>query len=163
MTEPNDHLSIKAKIEDWLEAEGVSFDQVNDLNSFFHIKANLKNISIHISESKVRRGVLAVQGFLDLSQDQLYKVGKISPEDTESLFQSLFSTLDKSEYLFLLQKDFGAQNWLNIQRTLYMEDLTRTSLFAEMRDLNMKFVNVNYLVNEWVERITPKSDAELYK
>ena len=68
--ESSDHLSVKTKIEEWLDAEGISFEQVKDLNSFFHIKANLKNVGIHISESKVRMGVLAVQGILDLNEDQ---------------------------------------------------------------------------------------------
>ena len=159
----SDHLSVKAKIEGWLDAEGISFEQVNDLNSFFHIQANLKNVRIHISESKVRIGVLAVQGILDLSEDQLYKLGRITPEDSELLFGSLFSLLDRSEYLFLLQKDFRAQNWMKIQRTLYIEELTRTNLFREMKDLNMKFVNINYLVNESLEGFTPAPDADLYK
>ncbi|MHB1868068.1 MAG: DUF2299 family protein [Nitrososphaerales archaeon] len=161
--ETNDHLSVKAKIEDWLDAEGISFDQIQDLNSFFHIVANLKNVPIHINESKVRRGVLVLQGILELSEDQLYKIGKFSPEDGESLFQSLFATLDKSEYLFLLQKDFAMQNWLKVQRTLYIEDLTRTNLLTEMKDLNMKLVNVNYMVNEALKRLVPLSDAESYK
>jgi hypothetical protein len=162
-SESRDHLSVKAKIEGWLDAEGISFEQVKDLNSFFHIKANLKNVGIHISESKVRMGVLAVQGILDLSEDQLYKISRITPEDGELLFRSLFSTLDKSEYLFLLQKDFRAQNWLKIQRTLYIEELTRSDLLREMKDLNMKFVDVNYLVNESLERFTPAPDTDLYK
>jgi hypothetical protein len=159
----SDHLSVKAKIEEWLEAEGISFEEVKDLNSFFHVKANLKNIPIHISESKVRRGVLAVQGILELSEDQLYKIGKITPEDSELLFRSLFVSLDKSEYLFLLQKDFRAQNWLKIQRTLYIEDLTRTDLFREMKDLNVRFVDINYILSESLERFTPVSDADVYK
>ena len=159
----NNHLSVKAKIEGWLDAEGISFEQVKDLNSFFHIQANLKNVRIHISESRVRIGVLAVQGILDLSEDQLYKIGRITPEDSELLFGSLFSSLDKSEYLFLLQKDFRAQNWLKIERVLYIEELTRTNLLREMKDLNVKFVNINYMVNESLGRFTPAPDADLYK
>ncbi len=159
----NNHLSVKAKIEGWLDAEGISFEQVKDLNSFFHIQANLKNVRIHISESRVRIGVLAVQGILDLSEDRLYKIGRITPEDSELLFGSLFSSLDKSEYLFLLQKDFRAQNWLKIERVLYIEELTRTNLLREMKDLNVKFVNINYMVNESLGRFTPAPDADLYK
>ncbi len=159
----NNHLSVKAKIEGWLDAEGISFEQVKDLNSFFHIQANLKNVRIHISESRVRIGVLAVQGILDLNEDQLYKIGRITPEDSELLFGSLFSSLDKSEYLFLLQKDFRAQNWLKIERVLYIEELTRTNLLREMKDLNVKFVNINYMVNESLGRFTPAPDADLYK
>ena len=64
--ESSDHLSVKAKIEGWLDAEGISFEQVKDLNSFFHIKPISRMSGIHISESKVRMGVLAVQGILDL-------------------------------------------------------------------------------------------------
>jgi hypothetical protein len=161
--ESEGHLSVKAKIEEWLDAEGISFDQVKDLNSFFHIEANLKNVRIHISESRVRRGVLALQGILDLSEDQLYKIGRITPEDSEMLFRSLFSSLDKSEYLFLLQKDFKTQNWLKIERTLYTEELTRSDLLREMKDLNMKFVSINYLVNESLDRFTPAPDTDLYK
>ncbi|MGI0091723.1 MAG: DUF2299 family protein [Nitrososphaerales archaeon] len=144
----DDHLLLKEKIEEWLDDEGISFSQTPDLNSFFHLQANLKNVAIHIQESKVRKGVLAVQGILEPGEDQLYKLGRISEEDRKSLFRSLFSTLDKSEYLFLLQEDFAAENWLKIQRTLYIEDLTRTSLLDEMKDLNTKFVNVNYTLNE---------------
>ena len=134
--ESNYHLSAKAKIEEWLEAEGISFEEVKDLNSFFHIQANLRNVSIHISESRVRRGVLAVQGVLDLGEDQLYKIEKISHEDNELLYRSLFALLDRSEYLFLLQKDFAARGWLKVQRTLYVDELTRTDLLKEMKELN---------------------------
>lgn len=161
--ESNGHLSAKMRIEGWLEAEGISFEEIKDLNSFFHIKANLRNISIHISESKVRIGVLAVQGVLDLAQDQLYKIRKIGTEESELLFRSLFESLDKSEYLFLLQKDFTAQNWLKIQRTLYLDELTRTDLLKEMKDLNMKLVGINYTVNESLEKLAPIADSELYK
>lgn len=159
----SDHISVKAKIEEWLEAEGISFEEIKDLNSFFHIQTNLRNTTVHISESKVRRGVLAVQGMMDLAEDQLYKIGKISQEESDLLFRLLFASLDKSEYLFLLQKDFEAQSWLKIQRTLYIDELTRTDLLREMKDLNMKLVNINYMVNESLERFAPVSDGQLYK
>src|SRR5437879_418234 len=113
---PNKHAALRAKIEKWLEAEGILFKQVGDLNSFFHILANLKNMQIHIHESKVRRGCLIVQGVLALSPDQLSRVEKISPEDKRGLFLSLFYLLDKSEYHFMIQEDFASQAWLKIQR-----------------------------------------------
>jgi hypothetical protein len=148
MPNPDDHQPLKNKIGEWLEDEGISFSEVPDLNSFFHLKADLKNVAIHIQESKVRKGVLAVQGILELGENQLYKLGRISEDDRKSLFHSLFVMIDKTEYLFLIQEDFAADNWLKIQRTLYVEDLTRTSLLEEMKELNTKFVNVNYAVND---------------
>lgn len=165
MSESSGHLSAKARIEEWLEAEGISFEEVTDLNSYFHIQANLRNVSIHISESKVRRGVLAVQGILDLAEDQLSKIAKISNEESDLLFRLLFASLDKTEYLFLLQKDFGAKNWLKIQRTLYVDELTRTDLLKEMKDLNTKLVNINYMVNESLEKLPSASsaDGQLYE
>ncbi|MDG6904231.1 MAG: DUF2299 family protein [Nitrososphaerota archaeon] len=163
MSESSGHLSAKARIEEWLEAEGISFEEVADLNSYFHIQANLRNVSIHISESKVRRGVLAVQGILDLAEDQLFKIGKISSEENDLLFRLLFASLDKTEYLFLLQKDFKAKNWLKIQRTLYVDELTRTDLLREMKDLNIKLVNINYVVNESLEKLPSASNGQLYE
>ncbi|MDG6924072.1 MAG: hypothetical protein JRN67_12380, partial [Nitrososphaerota archaeon] len=124
---------------------------------------NLRNVSIHISESKVRRGVLAVQGILDLAEDQLFKIGKISSEENDLLFRLLFASLDKTEYLFLLQKDFKAKNWLKIQRTLYVDELTRTDLLREMKDLNIKLVNINYVVNESLEKLPSASNGQLYE
>ena len=162
--ESNEHHALKAKIEEWLEDEGISFNDVPDLNSHFHIKANLKNIPIHISESKVRLGVLAVQGIMELAADQIEKYQVVSEEDRKSLFRSLFAMLDKAEYLFLLQENFAIQNWLKIQRTLYIEDLTRTMLLNEIKDLNTRFVNINYLINDTLAEFKPVSeDSTMYK
>lgn len=162
--EANEHQLLKAKIEEWLESEGIAFSSVSDLNSFFHIQANLKNIPIHISESKVRKGVLAVQGSLELSLDQLEKYQSISVEDKKTLFLSLFAMLDKSEYHFLLQENFAIQNWLKIQRPLYVEDLTRSMLLNEIKNLNTRFVNINYLVNETLAEFKPATDeSSMYK
>lgn len=160
MPESNEHLDLKGKIEGWLDAEGISFSNVPDLNSHFHIQANLKNVAIHVSESRVRRGVLAVQGTLELVPDQLEKYGVMSEADKKTLFHSLFALLDKSEYLFLLQQNFALQNWLKIQRTLYSEDLTRSGLLREMKDLNMKFVEINYLLNEALAISNPVSGEQ---
>ncbi|MDA4111774.1 MAG: DUF2299 family protein [Thaumarchaeota archaeon] len=145
--EEDQHTILKRRIEDWLEAEGISFESVPDFNSHFHVKANLKNIEVHVTEPKVRRGVLAVQAVVSLDETQLSKVVKVKPEDKRSIFLSLFSRLDRSEYLFVLQEDFTSKNWLRIQRALYIEDLTRTSLLSEMKGLNTKFVNMNYELN----------------
>jgi hypothetical protein len=152
------HLELKARIEDWLESEGIAFKDVPDLNSYFHIETNLKNAPIHLHESKVRRGVLVVQGVLSLTDSQLETVLKMTDEDRKTLFLSLFAILDKSEYLFMIQEDFASKSWLRIQRTLYIEDLTRTRLLEEMKDLNTKFVNMNYDLNEALGRIVPVSD-----
>lgn len=160
MPESNEHLDLKKKIEAWLDAEGLSFSDVSDLNSHFHIQANLKNTAIHVSESKVRRGVLAIQGTLELVADQLEKYVAMSEADKKTLFKSLFALLDKSEYLFLLQQNFAMSNWLKIQRTLYVEDLARTSLLHEMKDLNMKFVEINYLLNESLAISNPASGKQ---
>ncbi len=158
-----DHAAIRTTIENWLDAEGITFKNVPDLNSHFHILAGLKNISIHIHESKVRRGCLIVQGVWALGPDQLERVEKIKDEDKRSLFLSLFAILDKSEYHFMLQEDFNSQSWLKIQRTLYIEDITRTRLLEEMKDLNSRFVNMNYTLNEALGYIVPvSSDSPVY-
>jgi hypothetical protein len=152
------HLELRAKIEEWLEAEGIAFKGIPDLNSYFHLETNLKNAPIHLHESKVRRGVLVVQGVLSLTDSQLEIVLKMTDEDRKTLFLSIFAILDKSEYLFMIQEDFSSTSWLRIQRTLYVEDLTRTRLLNEMKDLNTKFVNMNYELNEALGRIVPVSD-----
>lgn len=156
----DNHLSLKAKIESWLDAEGIAFDQLPDINSFFHIQANLKNSPIHINESKVRKGVLAIHGVLEPNNDQLFKVGKISEAERKTLFRTIFAILDRSEYLFMLQEDFSSKGWLRIQRTLYVEDLTRTTLLTEMKDLNTKFVNINYALDESLNGIGKISGEE---
>lgn len=151
----DDHVSLKTRIENWLDAEGISFSQVPDMNSFFHIQANLKNLPIDINESKVRRGVLAVHGVVEPNDSQLLKIQRISEVDKKALFQTIFAFLDKSEYLFMLQQNFSSKSWLRIERALYIEDLNRTSLLDEMKDLNTKFVNVNYALNEALNSIAP--------
>lgn len=158
--ETDDHLLLKTKIENWLDAEGISFDKVMDMNSFFHIQTNLKNLPIHINESKVRRGVLAVHGTIEPDEEQLLKIQKMSEGDRKRLFQTIFEILDKTEYLFMLQEDFSSKSWLRIQRTLYIEDLTRTSLLTEIKDLNTKFVNINYALRESLNNIASVSGEE---
>jgi hypothetical protein len=157
-------ISTKQKIEAWLEAEGITFEPVSDFNAHFHLVASLKNIQVHLSEPKVRKGVLAVQAVVSLDEQQLWKANQISPEDKRSIFFSLFSKLDRSEYLFMLQEDFTSKSWLRIQRTLYIDDISRTSVLHEMKDLNVKFVDVNYVLNEALD-IAPKSVPEetIYK
>ena len=162
--EEQSHTSTKQKIEAWLEAEGITFEQVSDFNAHFHLVANLKNVQVHLSEPKVRKGVLAVQAVASLDEQQLWKANQISPEDRRSIFLSLFSKLDRSEYLFMLQEDFTSKSWLRIQRTLYLEDISRTSVLREMKELNVKFVGVNYDLNEALD-IAPRSVPEetIYK
>lgn len=162
--EANEHHVLKAKIEEWLESEGIAFSSVSDLNSFFHIQADLKNVPIHISESKVRKGVLAVQGSMELAPDQLEKYQSIRAEDKKALFLALFAMLDKTEYHYMLQENFAVKNWLKIQRPLYIEDLTRTMLLNEIKNLNTRFVNINYLVNETLAEFKPATDeSSMYK
>jgi hypothetical protein len=154
---------LKSRIQDWLEAEGISFSDVPDLNSHFHLQTNFKNVPIHLHESKVRRGVLVVQGVLSLTADQLFIVTKMKEEDRKAVFHSLFSILDRSEYLFMIQEDFASKNWLRIQRTLYVEDLNRTRLLEEMKELNTKFVNMNYALNQSLGSIMPvPSESPMY-
>jgi hypothetical protein len=147
------------KIESWLEDEGISFQPEPDFNSHYHIAANLKNVQVHLSEPKVRRGVLAVQASVALDDQQAWKARKIKKEDLKTIFLSLFERLDREEYLFMLQEDFFQKSWLRIQRTLYLEDLTRTALLREMKDLNMRFLNVNYDLNSALDN-APKSTSE---
>lgn len=159
-TPPSEHSSTREKIESWLEAEGISFEQVADFNSHFHIAGNMKNVQVHLSESKVRRGVLAVQGVISLDDQQTWKAKQIKSEDLRAIFLSLFEKLDCSEYHFMLQEDFFSKSWLRIQRTLYIEDLTRTDLLKEMKDLNVKFVNVSYLLNGALDNAPKKGPEE---
>ncbi len=164
LEEEQSHKSTKQKIEAWLEAEGISFEPVSDFNAYFHIAANLKNMQVHLSGPKVRKGVLAVQAVASLDEQQLWKANQISPEDKRSIFISPFSKLDRSEYHFMLQEDFTSKSWLRIQRTLYIEDISRTSVLREMKELDVKFVAVNYDLNEALD-IAPKAVPEetIYK
>jgi hypothetical protein len=138
---------LKQRIEGWLDDEGISFESTPDFNSHFHVKANLKNVEVHLTEPKVRRGVLSVQAVVSLDEGQLAHVQNLKPEEKRSVFLSLFSKLDTSEYLFMLQEDFTSKSWMRIQRILYLEDLTRTKLLTEMKELNTKFVSMNYALN----------------
>ena len=99
-----------------------------------------------------------MQGVLSLTADQLEVITKMTDEDRKTLFLSLFSILDRSEYLFMIQEDISSKNWLRIQRTLYVEDLNRTRLLGEMKDLNTKFVNMNYALNQSLGSIIPVSN-----
>ena len=65
------------EIEAWLEDEGITFETVKDFNSHYHIAANMKNVQVHLSESKVRRGVLAVQAVVALDEQQVWKAEQI--------------------------------------------------------------------------------------
>jgi hypothetical protein len=141
------HGVLKQRIEGWLDDEGISFESIPDFNAHFHVKANLKNVEVHLSEPKVRRGIVAVQAVVSLEETQLARVQNLKPEEKRSVFLSLFSELDMSEYHFMLQEDFTSKSWMRIQRTLYIEDLTRTRLLNEMKELNTKFVSMNYELN----------------
>jgi hypothetical protein len=148
------------RIESWLESEGISFETISDFNSNFHIAANMKNVQVHVSEPKVRRGVLAVQAVVSLDDQQVWKAEKISKVDLHTIFISLFEKLDRTEYHFMMQEDFFSKSWLRIQRTLYIEDLTRTRLLSEMKNLNLKFVNVSYELNEALDNALKSGQKE---
>ncbi|MDA4130971.1 MAG: DUF2299 family protein [Thaumarchaeota archaeon] len=161
--EEDPHLFLKEKVEGWLDDEGISYEPVPDFNSHFHLKSNLKNIEAHLSEPKVRKGVLAIQAIVSPDETQLAKVQAMKPEARRGIFLSLFSKLDRSEYLFMLQEDFESKSWLRIQRTLYIEDLTRTILLSEMKNLNTKFVDMNYELNIALEGVvTSSGDKTIY-
>ena len=159
-TPPSTFSPIWEKVESWLEDEGISFSKVPDFNSHYHIQANLKNVQVHLSEPKVRRGVLAVQAVVALDEQQAWKAKQIKKEDLKTIFLALFEKLDRSEYLFMLQEDFFSKSWLRIQRALYIEDLTRTSLLKEMKDLNLKFVSVSYDLNSALDNAPRVASAE---
>jgi len=152
--------SMWERIESWLEAEGITFQPVPDFNSRYHIMANMKNLEVHLSEPKVRSGVLAVQASAALDDQQAWKAKQIKNEDLRAIFLALFEKLDRAEYLFMLQEDFFLKNWLRIQRTLYIEELTRTMLIREMRNLNLRFVNVNYDLNSALDNAPRRSSEE---
>ena len=161
--EEDHHSLLKQKIEGWLDDEGISFESTPDFNSHFHLKTNLKNVEVHLSEPKVRRGVLAIQTVVSLDEIQLARVQDLKPENKRSVFQNLFSKLDRSEYLFMLQEDFTSKNWMRIQRTLYIEDLTRTGLLAEMKNLNAKFLNMNYELDSALDgALIVRDDKTIY-
>lgn len=160
MTRSSENASLWEKIESWLDAEGITFRPVPDFNSRHHIEANLKNVQIHLSEPKVRQGVLAVQAVVSLDEQQVWKAKQIKKEDLHAIFLALFEKLDRSEYLFMLQEDFFSKTWLRVQRTLYFEDLSRTDLLWEMRDLNVRFVNINYDLNSALDNAPHKSSEE---
>jgi len=154
------HTSVWEEIEAWLEDEGITFESMKDFNSHHHIAANMKNLQVHLSESKVRRGVLAVQGVVALDEQQAWKAKRIKKEDLRAIFLSLFKLLDCSEYHFMLQEDFSSKSWLRIQRTLYMEELKRTQLLREMKELNLKFVQMSYELNEALDNAPKSSPTE---
>lgn len=157
--------AIWEKVESWLEDEGISFSKVQDFNSHYHIQTNMKNVQIHLSEPKVRRGVLAVQAVIALDEQQAWKAKQIKKEDLRTIFLALFEKLDRTEYLFMLQEDFFSKSWLRVQRTIYIEDLARTSLLKEMKDLNLKFVNVSYDLNSALDnapRVASPEEETIY-
>jgi hypothetical protein len=161
--EEDHHSLLKQKIEGWLDDEGISFESTPDFNSHFHLKTNLKNVEVHLSEPKVRRGVLAIQTVVSLDEMQLARVQDLKPENKRSVFLNLFSKLDRSEYLFMLQEDFTSKNWMRIQRTLYIEDLTRTGLLAEMKNLNAKFLSMNYELDSALDgALIVRDDKTIY-
>ena len=154
---------LKEKIESWLDDEGIPYEEVKEINSHFRLKAQLKNMIIQVHLSKVRLGCIIIQGTMALDADQLDLVGKISEQDRRSLFLAVFSKLDKEEYLFQLSEDYLDPNWLRIQRTLYAEDLTRSELLNQMKELNSKFVNVNYDLYEALDIIPPiTNETQVY-
>jgi hypothetical protein len=152
--------ALLTKIEGWLDDEGIPFDRVPDINSKFHVKAQMKNLAIHLRESNVRVGCIVVEGIMALEEDQVELMKKIKEEDQHSLFVKFFRELDRSEYLFQLSRDFADPIWLKIQRIVYAEDLTRSNLLNQMKELNTKFVNVNYEINEVLDNLTEPPPSE---
>ena len=163
---PPQTSELLARIEGWLDDEGIHFDRVPDINSKFHLKAQMKNLAIHLRESNVRVGCIVVEGIMSLEEDQVELMKKIKGEDQHSLFLKFFRDLDRSEYLFQLGKDFSDPIWLKIQRILYAEDLTRSDLLNQMKELNTKFVNINYEINGALDNLSepppPQDSSRLY-
>ncbi len=151
---------LQTKIEGWLDDEGIPFDRVPDINSKFHIKAQMKNLVVHLRESNVRLGCLVVEGIMALEEDQVQLMQKIKSEDQHSIFLEFFRELDKSEYLFQLSKDFSDPLWLKIQRILYTEDLTRSDLLNQMKELNTKFVNINYRIDGALDNLSEPPQSQ---
>lgn len=162
---PEQNKELLTRIEGWLDDEGIPFDTVPDINSRFHLRAQMKNLQVHLRESNVRVGCIVVEGIMSLDQDQIELMKKIKDDEQHSIFLELFRKLDKEEYLFQLSKNFFDSTWLKIQRILYAEDLTRSDLLNEMKELNIKFVNINYELNEAIDNMTEPpfpADSSLY-
>jgi hypothetical protein len=163
---PTHTTELLAKIEGWLDDEGIPFDRVPDINSKFHVKAQMKNLAVHLRESNVRVGCIVVEGIMALEEDQVELMKKVKEEDQHTLFLRFFRELDRSEYLFQLSKDFSDPIWLKIQRILYADDLTRSDLLNQMKELNTKFVNINYEINEELDNLSepplPQDSSRLY-
>jgi hypothetical protein len=157
---PSRSSELLTKIEVWLDDEGIPFDRIPDINSKFHVKAQMKNLIVHLRESNVRVGCIVVEGIMALEEDQVELMKKIKDEDQHSLFVKFFRELDRSEYLFQLSKDFSDPIWLKIQRILYSEDLNRTDLLNQMKELNTKFVNINYEINEALDNMAEPPQSE---
>ncbi len=151
---PHQIGELLTRIEGWLDDEGIQFDRVPDINSKFHIKAQMKNLAIHLRESNVRVGCIVVEGIMALEQDQVELMKKVKGEDRHSLFLKFFRELDRSEYLFQLSRDFSDPIWLKIQRILYVDDITRSDLLNQMKDLNTKFVSINYEIDEALDNLS---------
>jgi hypothetical protein len=162
---PSQNKELMEKIGGWFDDEGVPFESTADINSRFHLKVQMKNVQVHVRESNVRLGCIVVEGIMSLDQDQTALMGKIKDDEQHAIFLNLFRKLDKEEYLFQLSKNFFDPIWLKIQRILYAEDMTRTALLKEMKELNTKFVKINYELNEAIDNLTePPSpvDSSLY-
>jgi hypothetical protein len=158
LLEPRNELLTR--IEGWLDDEGIPFDRVADINSKFHLKVQMKNLVVHLRESNVRVGCVVVEGVMALEEDQVQLMKKIKNENQHSLFVRFFRELDRTEYLFQLSKNFSDPIWLKIQRVLYSEDLTRTQLLNQMKELNTKFVNINYEINEALDNLAEPPQSE---
>lgn len=166
MHEGDSPKELVRRIGEWFNDEGIPFDSTPDINSRFHLKVHMKNLQVHVRESNVRVGCLVVEGIMALDEDQVALVSKVKDDEQHALFLKLFRELDRSEYLFQLSKNFEERNWLRIQRILYLEDLTRSALLNTMKDLNTRFVDINYELNEALDNMTePPSpaDSSLYR
>lgn len=159
----------KSRIEEWLDEEGVPFESVPDINSKFHVVAQMKNMQIHVRESNVRVGCIVIEGIMSLDEGQLELIRKIKEEERgrHSLFLKFFRELDQEEYLFQLSRDFLDPTWLRIQRILYAEDMSRTALLDGMKNLNTRFVRINYELNAALDNMSEppssSSSSSLYR
>lgn len=164
MTDQNSQL--KERIEQWFDDEGIPFQGVPDINSRFLIRAQMKNMQINVRESNVRIGCIVIEGIMSLNEDQTALLKKLKNDEAQrhALFLKFFRQLDQEEYLFQLSRNFFEPNWLRIQRILYREDLSRSSLLNGMKELNMRFVRMNYELNEVLDNLTePPMDGSLYR